>query len=106
MKETAMRAKPRPGTITADLAEDIGARAFLFLAEDGTRLGRFLAESGLAPDDLRARIRDRDILAAVLGHVMADEAALLAFAANAGLKPEDVARAEHALGGGSPWESM
>jgi hypothetical protein len=37
---------------------------------------------------------------------MADEAALLAFAANAGLKPEDVARAEHALGGGSPWESM
>ena len=67
--------------------------------------GRFVAETGLDPGTLRSRMHDSDTLAAVLAHVLADESALLAFAANAGLRPEDVARAEAELGGGGPWES-
>lgn len=100
-----MRDRHRPRRMTRESAEEIAAHALLFLAEDSGRLGRFLAETGFDPRQLRSRMRDPATLSAVVGYLMADESALLAFAANAGLEPEDVARAEVALGGGSPWES-
>jgi len=100
-----MRDRRRSGGMTREAAEQIAARALLFLAEDAGRLGRFLAETGLDPRALRGRMREPEILVAVTGYLMADESALLAFAANARLQPEEIARAEAALGGGSPWES-
>jgi hypothetical protein len=100
-----MRDTRRPRRMTSEAAEAIAAQAFLFLAEESGRLGRFLADTGLDPATLRSSLREPTILAAVLGHLMADESALLTFAANAGIAPEDVASAEVALGGGSPWES-
>ncbi len=95
----------RPAKMTIDLAEEIGAQALLFMAEDSGRLGRFLAESGLEPGPLAAQARSPEMLAAVLGHLLSDESSLLAFAANAGLAPEDVVRAEAALGNAKPWDS-
>ncbi|MEZ5818291.1 MAG: DUF3572 domain-containing protein [Hyphomicrobiaceae bacterium] len=100
-----MRDKRRAGRMTREAAEAIAARAFLFLAEESGRLGRFLAETGLDPGSLRGRMQDPAVLGAVLGYLMSDESALLAFAANAGVEPEDIARAEFELGGGSAWES-
>lgn len=100
-----MRDVRRPRNMTSEAAEGIAAQAVLFLAEDSGRLGRFLADTGLDPGSLRAGLRDSTILVAVVGYLMADESALLAFAANSGIHPEDVAKAEAALGGGSPWES-
>ncbi|MGD9806185.1 MAG: DUF3572 domain-containing protein [Hyphomicrobiaceae bacterium] len=100
-----MQDRRRPGRMSRDAAEGIAAQALLFLAEDSGRLGRFLADTGLDPRELRTRMQDHGTLAAAVGYLLADESALLAFAANAGLKPEDVASAEVALGGGSPWES-
>lgn len=100
-----MRDERRSRRMTGEAAEGIAAQAVLFLAEDSGRLGRFLVDTGLDPDALRAGLRNPSILAAVVGYLMADESALLAFAANSGIPPEDVARAEMALGGGSPWES-
>ncbi len=100
-----MRDARRPRRMTKETAEAIAAQAFLFLAEDGGRLGRFLTETGLDPSALRQSAGDLTILSAVLGHLMADESSLLAFAANAGIAPEDVAGAEAELGGGAPWES-
>lgn len=100
-----MRSTRRPGTMTMEAAEEMAGRVLLFLAEDSGRLGRFLGETGLDPAELRANMRERATLAAVVGYLLADESALLAFSANAGVKPEDVAKAEFALGGGSPWDS-
>ncbi len=100
-----MRTERRPATMTTTVAEEIGAQALLFLAEDGARLGRFLAETGVDPSTLAAQARTRNMMAAILGHLLADESSLLAFAANAGLPPEDVARAEAALGSDKPWDS-
>ncbi len=100
-----MHDKRRPGRLTIQSAEDIAVRAIVFLADDPARLGRFLAETGLEPATLREKLKAPETMAAVLGHLMADESSLLAFSANAGLAPEDVARAEAALGGGSPWDS-
>lgn len=95
----------RPATITRDGAEAIGAQALLFVAEDGARLGRFLTETGLDPGTLAAQARTPEMLAAILGHLLADESSLLAFTANAGLPPEDVARAEAVLAGAKTWDS-
>jgi hypothetical protein len=100
-----MRSKTRPGKIGKTQAEDIAARALLFLAEDAGRLGRFLAETGLDPATLRGRAGAPEVITAALGHVMGDESTALAFAANAGIAPESLAVALAALGVTSPWES-
>ena len=54
-------------------AEAIGLAALVFLTEDEDRLGRFLSETGLSPDDLRASAGTREGLVAVLDHLLADE---------------------------------
>ena len=86
----------------AGTAEELAGKALLFLAEEPRRLERFLAETGIGPDDLRASAGSRETLTAVLDHLLRDESQLLVFAAGAGAKPEDVMRAFAELSGGSP----
>lgn len=69
-----------------------------FLAEDGERLGRFLALTGIDPGQIRVAAREEGFLASVLDHILADEALLLAFAANARVRPETIASARQRLG--------
>jgi hypothetical protein len=104
-REVTMRDPRRRSAITEAVAEDIAAKALLFLAEDAERLGRFLALTGLDPVTLRKQARTREVLGAALGHVMEDESTLLAFAANSGLEPAQLAPALVALGVSSPWDS-
>lgn len=83
--------------VDQNAAETIGLSALRFLADDGPRLGHFLALTGIGPDELRTGAGSPAVLAAVLDHLMRDEALLLAFAANAGLRPEMVADAANLL---------
>jgi hypothetical protein len=78
-------------------AEDIAIRALGFLASEPERLGRFLAVTGLGPENLRSAASDPRFLASVLDHVASDESLLLALAANLSLAPETVARANALL---------
>lgn len=87
--------------LDGDGAETIALRSLAFLAGDPDRLARFLALSGVGPQDLRARARAPEMLTAVLEHLLADETLLLMFAGDAGLPPEEVARA-HAVLAGDP----
>jgi hypothetical protein len=80
-------------TIEWEDAEAIAARALAFLASEPRQLARFLALTGLGPDDLRRQIGSPELLAAVLEHLAHDEPLLLVFAAGARLPPEEVARA-------------
>jgi hypothetical protein len=82
-------------------AEDVAVKAFSFLAADPERLGRFLAITGLGPQNLRGAAGEPGFLAGVLTHIAEDEALLVAFAADANLPPERVARA-HVLLAGPP----
>ncbi len=77
--------------------------ALAFLAADPERLGRFLALSGIGPDDIRAAATEPNFLAGVLEHITGDERLLLEFAAQADIKPAAVMRAAAALGA-APWE--
>lgn len=89
-----------------DTAETIALRALAFLAGDGERLGRFLALSGIGPDELRAHAREPHMLQGVLDHLMQDETLLMVFAAEAGLTPESVSAAHRTLAGPPPERSI
>jgi hypothetical protein len=82
--------------------ETLAIEALGFLASDEERLGRFLALTGLGPENLRAAAASPGFLGSVLAHLTQDESLLLDFAATAGVRPEDVGRAAMRLAGGPP----
>lgn len=84
-----------------DAAEAIAAQALGFIAADPTRLGRFLAESGLGPENIRRAASDPAFLPAVLDFILAHEQDLIAFAAELGIEPRHVTAARRLLPGAS-----
>lgn len=83
-------------------ANEIAIDALTFLAADMERLGRFLALTGIDPQTIRLAAREPGFLAGVLDHVLGDENLLLAFAAEANVRPDAIAQARHALAGPAP----
>jgi Protein of unknown function (DUF3572) len=81
-------------------AAEIGQDALIWLASRPEALAAFLAAGGLAPEALRGRAGDPEFLGFVLDFLLGADAMVLDFAAEAGLRPEDVARARAALPGG------
>jgi hypothetical protein len=78
---------------TLEAAEGIAAQGLAFLAEDPARIFRFLAATGLTPDQIREQVDAPQFLAAVLEHLAGDESLLLVFAANTMIAPETIAPA-------------
>ena len=87
----------KPSPMTAARAEEIGARALAFLAEDVARLTRFLSATGLSPQELRRDAASPKVLSAVLEHLSNDESLLLVFASTAGLSPAEIGPAQEFL---------
>ena len=63
-------------------------------------LDGFLGASGAAPGDLRAAAADPAFLVALLDHLMADDATVIAFCDDRGLPYDAPMRARQALPGG------
>jgi hypothetical protein len=82
-------------------AAEVGELALVWLAGQPELLGQFLAASGAGPGEVRARARDPEFLGFVLDFLLGSDAAVLAFARDAGLAPEAPARARAALPGGA-----
>ena len=78
----------------------LALQALAYLLQDEGMSGAFMAQAGLSPDDLRARVGDPDLLAAVLDFLLSDDGLVLGFATAAGLPPEAVLTARAALPGG------
>jgi catabolite regulation protein CreA len=91
-------ASSRRTAINAEAAESLAIQALAFLAADAERLGRFLAITGLGPNEIRAAAREPHFLAGVLEYVTSDEQLLIDFANDVGTDPADIARACAALG--------
>ena len=85
--------------INVEESETIAIQALGFLASEPDRLGRFLAVTGLGPENLRAAATEPGFFAQVLSYVAQDESMLMAFAANSGLAPQTVSAAHQALAG-------
>ncbi len=84
-----------------DRAEQIAITALTFLATDPTRLGQFLASSGIGPDALKTSAGTPETLASVLGFLLQDESMLLMFTSEMHLSPDAIAPAHHALANAS-----
>ena len=80
-----------------ETAEMLAIRALGYLAGDPEQLARFLALTGIAPEDLRAAATQASFLSGVLDFFMGDEPTLLAFAASAGIDPAEVPVAREVL---------
>jgi len=93
---------PKPPPYSPEAAETLAVQALAFIAEDDSRLGSFVAATGIAPQSMREAAREPNFLAGVLEHILAEENLLIAFADNAGIDPAAVARAHQALG--TAWE--
>jgi hypothetical protein len=94
-------AKLRPDPRQA--AEIIAIKALGFVAGDTERIGRFLAESGLGPETLRAAATDPQFLTGVLDFILRDESLVVAFAAAEELRPDQIRTVRDILGGPA-WE--
>lgn len=86
-----------------EAAESLAVQALGFLAGEPERLARFLALTGIGPDRIRAAAASPGFLAGVLDHLASEDALVTAFAAEAGVKPEEIERARRVLGSGE-WE--
>jgi len=83
-------------------AERIAFKALTFLAADAERLGRFLGSTGLAPQELRDKADDPELLAGVLDYLLSDEAMVIEFCRTLEVQPGMVSKARGQLPGYSP----
>ena len=92
----------RPLSGHHEAAESLAIQALSFIAGEPERLGRFLAISGIGPEQIRVAAKEPLFLAGVLDHIVGDEGLLVAFATQIGIDPAAIAKARMALGG--DWE--
>ena len=85
-----------------DDAQSIAILALAYLARDTDRLERFTGWTGFAVDDLAQAVANPYMLGGVLDYLLTDEALLIEFVEDAGIAPEEPARARQALPGYMP----
>jgi hypothetical protein len=78
-------------------SETLALSALGWTLSDGDRAARFLALTGLAPEDLRDRLGDRSFLAATLAFLEAHEPDLLACADALGVPAAQLVEARTVL---------
>jgi hypothetical protein len=80
-----------------DRAEALALSALGWALSDGQRAERLLSLTGLDPHDLRSRLDDRAVLAAILAFLEAHEPDLLACADALEVKPAELVEARQRL---------
>lgn len=90
-------------SLSQENAIDIAIAGLQFIAGDNEQLSRFVALTGMGPDEMRQAANSQAFLEAVIDFFMGDEPTLLAFAASANIDPENIPAAKFAL---SPDSSM
>ena len=75
----------------------LALRALIWTLAEPDRAQRLLAVTGIDPADLRARIRDRAVLAATLGFLLGHEPDLVACADDLGVAPAALAAVHGSL---------
>lgn len=85
--------------ISDENAREIAISALSHIADDDDRMGRFLALTGLAPEDLRSAVNNPGFFVAVLDYFMGYEPDLLAFAEKNHMDPQMIVDARHILAG-------
>lgn len=76
--------------------QTVALQAIAWIVSDSGRAERFLALTGLDPDQLREGLMHAPVQSAALDHLLAHEPDLVAFAAESGLSPAAIAQAARA----------
>lgn len=84
-------------SLTKQEAELIGIAGLSYLAAEPERLGRFLAVTGLGPENVRMAARDPAFLPSLLDYLLANESDLVAFAEEMKIDPKKVGAARDLL---------
>jgi Protein of unknown function (DUF3572) len=84
-------------------AIELAIAALGFIAADHQELSRFLALTGIDPAAIRTAAAEPGFLGGVLAYIAGNERTLLAFAAHAGIVPDEVEKARIAIAG-ADWE--
>ena len=80
-------------------AQEIAISALAHIAGDDDRMGRFLALTGMAPENMRSAAQNPGFFVAVLDYFMNYEPDLLEFAEKSKIDPQLVVDARHILAG-------
>ena len=83
-----------------EVAETLALQAVSWLAGDALRLNDFLSETGASPASLVVDLRRPEFLAAVLDHILHEDARVLAFAEHQAIDPQSIVAARTQLPGG------
>lgn len=83
--------------MTPDTAEALALKALEFLANSPDNLDGFMAATGINGDELRERVEEPTVLAAVIDFMLKDERLLVEFCDTASIKPRDLHLASHVL---------
>jgi hypothetical protein len=86
-----------------EAASELAIGALGFVAADPEELSRFLALTGIDPGAVRAAAAEPGFLGGVLAYIAGNERTLMAFAAQAGVAPEEIEKARIVLAG-VDWE--
>ncbi len=86
--------------LSPEAAEAVALQALTHIAADEDLLGAFLAQTGLAAEELKAQATDPALLGGVLDFLLSDETGLLAFCEAVSMEPELPGRARQSLPGG------
>jgi hypothetical protein len=97
------RRKAPGGAERQDAARELAIVALGYVASDPEQLSRFLALTGIDPGSIRAAAEEPGFLAGVLAYISGHEGTLIAFAAHAGVAPEEIEKAGKLLAGPA-WE--
>jgi hypothetical protein len=80
-------------------AQTIALKALAFIASDEQLLGAFMAACGCSPSEIKDSALDPAFLGGVLDFVLQDDKGVLDFCETAGIEPDLVRQARHALPG-------
>ncbi len=86
-----------------DAALELAISALGFIASERDELSRFLALTGIDHGSIRTAAEEPGFLGGVLAYIAGNEHTLLAFAAHAGVAPEEIEKARIILAG-ADWE--
>jgi Protein of unknown function (DUF3572) len=95
--------KQRAAEGRLEAASELAIGALGFVAADPEELSRFLALTGIDAGAIRAAAAEPGFLGGVLAYIAGNERTLMAFAAQAGVAPEEIEKARIVLAG-ADWE--
>jgi hypothetical protein len=81
----------------SEAAATLALAALSWTLQEEARAGRLLALTGLSVEDLRARVAEAEVLAAVLAFLEGHEPDLIACAADLGIAPAELVEARRNL---------